>query len=310
MNFSGEWRNLFPAGVRRDIVIDTDAANETDDQFAVAWALMNPDSFRIRGIYAAPYRHMQVAGEGEGMFNSYWELRRLAALFPELDLPVLMGASRFLTEGGAAANPASLHLVELSRSYSRENPLRVIAIAALTNIAVALALDPTLAERIEVYWLGGQDYRRSAHEFNLDGDPKASEMVVNSTALPVCLFPCAGVAETLLLNIGTARERVLPCGAPGRFLYNRLRRMVGNERPESASSIWDLAPFFALSRPEWVEMACCERRELRSGEWGAPLGEAKWWMLRSIAVESAFEGFFTALAARAQKHPEVADPGF
>ncbi|MDE1950075.1 MAG: nucleoside hydrolase [Burkholderiales bacterium] len=37
------------------VVIDTDAANEIDDQFALAWALLSPAQLRIEGIYAAPF---------------------------------------------------------------------------------------------------------------------------------------------------------------------------------------------------------------------------------------------------------------
>ena len=37
------------------VVIDTDAANEIDDQFALAWALLSQDILKIEGLYAAPY---------------------------------------------------------------------------------------------------------------------------------------------------------------------------------------------------------------------------------------------------------------
>jgi purine nucleosidase len=37
------------------VVIDTDTANEIDDQFALAWALLSQDRLLIEGIYAVPY---------------------------------------------------------------------------------------------------------------------------------------------------------------------------------------------------------------------------------------------------------------
>ncbi len=36
-------------------VIDTDARNEIDDQFALAWALLSQDQLQIEAMYAAPY---------------------------------------------------------------------------------------------------------------------------------------------------------------------------------------------------------------------------------------------------------------
>ena len=43
-----------PSG-RRRCVIDTDARNEIDDQFALAWALLSQDALNIEAVYAAPY---------------------------------------------------------------------------------------------------------------------------------------------------------------------------------------------------------------------------------------------------------------
>ena len=37
------------------LVIDTDTANEIDDQFAIAWALLSPDRLRIEAVTAEPF---------------------------------------------------------------------------------------------------------------------------------------------------------------------------------------------------------------------------------------------------------------
>lgn len=39
------------------LIIDTDAHNEIDDQYAIAWALMSQDVFEIEGVLAEPYSH-------------------------------------------------------------------------------------------------------------------------------------------------------------------------------------------------------------------------------------------------------------
>ncbi len=56
-----------PTGPVR-LVIDTDAHNEIDDQFAIAWALLSQDRFNIEGMYAAPY---SFALYREPMLNAY-----------------------------------------------------------------------------------------------------------------------------------------------------------------------------------------------------------------------------------------------
>lgn len=46
---------LAPPSGKLRVVIDTDAKNEIDDQFALAWALCSQDQLEIEGVYAAPF---------------------------------------------------------------------------------------------------------------------------------------------------------------------------------------------------------------------------------------------------------------
>jgi purine nucleosidase len=46
---------LAPPRTRPRLVIDTDAANEIDDAFALAWALLSPERLDVAAVYAAPY---------------------------------------------------------------------------------------------------------------------------------------------------------------------------------------------------------------------------------------------------------------
>ena len=46
---------LSPPPGKIKLVIDSDAGNEVDDQFAIAWALCSPKRFDIEAVYAAPF---------------------------------------------------------------------------------------------------------------------------------------------------------------------------------------------------------------------------------------------------------------
>ena len=60
---------------RIDLVIDTDAATEIDDQFAIAYALLSRERFHIRGIYAAPFAmNEKTKDPNVGMQMSYDEI--------------------------------------------------------------------------------------------------------------------------------------------------------------------------------------------------------------------------------------------
>jgi len=56
-------RRLDHPGKPARVIIDTDAANEIDDQFAIAWALLRPERLHLEGVTAEPFsfRHQREA---------------------------------------------------------------------------------------------------------------------------------------------------------------------------------------------------------------------------------------------------------
>ncbi|MBQ4298633.1 MAG: nucleoside hydrolase, partial [Clostridia bacterium] len=50
-----------------DVVLDTDAYNEIDDQFALAYLLTFGERCRIRGITAAPFLNERASSPADGM---------------------------------------------------------------------------------------------------------------------------------------------------------------------------------------------------------------------------------------------------
>ena len=64
-----------PAGPVR-LLIDTDAANEIDDQFAIAWALLSADAFELEGTLIEPF---SFAHHREPLLAAYDELQRHGA---------------------------------------------------------------------------------------------------------------------------------------------------------------------------------------------------------------------------------------
>ena len=116
-----------------DLVIDTDAYNEIDDQFAIAYALRNPEKLHVQALYAAPFlNHRSVSAE-DGMVKSEAEIHRLLALMGE-DRPVFSGSRTYLPdEMTPVISPAAEDLARRAMAYSPEKPLYVAALGAITN---------------------------------------------------------------------------------------------------------------------------------------------------------------------------------
>ena len=77
------------------VVIDTDAHNEIDDQFALAWALLSQDVLKIEGVYAEPYAHLDAR---EPVSRAYERLKA-GADTDELSSYILTWAQHLLDQG-------------------------------------------------------------------------------------------------------------------------------------------------------------------------------------------------------------------
>ena len=55
-----------------DMVLDTDAYNEIDDQYAVAYAVHARKKLRVKAFYAAPFTNERSSGPTDGMELEHW----------------------------------------------------------------------------------------------------------------------------------------------------------------------------------------------------------------------------------------------
>ena len=144
-----------------DVVLDTDAFNEIDDQFAIAYMMHKGDKLNVKAICAAPFGHVGTPPE-LGLEQSYNEIIKLLEL---MDMPdkgdiVFKGANKFLKdEKTPYVTPASSEMARLAHFYSPDKPLYLVAIGAITNVASAILMDECVKENCVLVWLGGHSNR-------------------------------------------------------------------------------------------------------------------------------------------------------
>ena len=190
-----------PAG-RVDMVLDTDAYNEIDDQFAIAYMLANRDKLNVKAIYAAPFHNAKSSGPKDGMERSYDEIKKVLSLIGGTEhIEVYRGSESYLSgEAAPVVSPAAEHLVKLAEGYSPDKPLYVVAIGAITNIASAILIEPGIIANIVVVWLGGTALHwHDIREFNMWQDVAAARVIFGCGA-PFVLLPCAGVVSAFTVS--------------------------------------------------------------------------------------------------------------
>jgi len=242
---------LHPQAGKVRIVLDTDTYNEIDDQFAMAYALRSPEHLDVEAIHAAPFLNNRSTSPGDGMEKSYEEiLRVLDKLEVSREDFVFRGADRFLPDWDhPMKSPATEDLI--ARATASEEPLYVVAIGAITNVASALLMEPRLVERIVVVWLGGQPLHwPSATDFNLGQDVQAAQVVFDS-GVPLVHVPCWGVASHLLTTVPEMERHVAGSGAIGDYLATIFAAYCDDHFGWS-KVIWDIATIGYLINAAWV----------------------------------------------------------
>lgn len=197
-----------PAGVV-DLVLDTDAYNEIDDQFAISYALKATEKLNLKALYAAPFLNQKSISPADGMEKSYQEILKLLHLC-KASIPTYKGSEEYLPdEMTPVVSPAACDLVERANQYSNDHPLYVLAIGAITNVASALLMDPGIADRIVVVWLGGHalEWPDNA-EFNMRQDVAAARVVFDSGA-PLVILPCMGVVSGFTTTEGEMKHWII-----------------------------------------------------------------------------------------------------
>lgn len=186
-----------------DVVIDTDAYNEIDDQFAIAYLLKNSDRLNTVALYAAPFFNSRSISAEDGMVKSFFELKKIVELSSRSDLvdKIFKGSTKYLPdENTPVISAAANDLASRALNYTPENPLYVVAIGAITNVASAVLINPEIADRIKLVWLGGHAiWYKDTDEFNMIQDVAAARVVMSKINDFVQL-PCNGVVSQFTVS--------------------------------------------------------------------------------------------------------------
>ena len=183
-----------------DIILDTDTYNEIDDQYALAYAMLSKKKINLLSVNAAPFHNSRSSGPAEGMEKSYNEIFNIMKLTDaEMaeQVPVYRGSTRFMTSKTDIVESDACDNI-INTVMSRETPVVIVAIGAISNVASAIAKEPEIAKRSAVIWLGGHALERpDTKEFNLRQDIPGAQVLFDSH-IPFLQIPCDGVCSSFI----------------------------------------------------------------------------------------------------------------
>ncbi|MGK7394752.1 MAG: nucleoside hydrolase [Candidatus Cyclobacteriaceae bacterium M3_2C_046] len=159
------------------VVFDTDANNELDDQHALAYLLMNGETFDLKAVTVnATYNGGDIEGH-------YQEAERVMRLCQRENVPLLKGANdnfdqiKSQVDQEAFDGAEAVDFIIETAKVQEGQPLVVLAVGKLTNVALALEKDPSIASNIRLVWLGS-NYPKPG-EYNQDNDTVSMNYLLN-----------------------------------------------------------------------------------------------------------------------------------
>ena len=296
-------KRLSPPTGKIRLVLDTDTYNEIDDQFAVVHALLSRDKLNVESIHAAPFFNSRSKNPADGMEKSYQEI---LSLLTQLDVEpsglVCRGSTTYLDDMDTPEkSEATDNLIKQAMIPGAPNPLYVVAIGAITNVAAAILLEPAIIEKIVVVWLGGHaHYWPNTSEFNLRQDVNAAKLIFDC-GVPLVQIPCVGVADHLTTTVPEVERYIQGQGEIGNYLAKIFKNYNNKDHLGWSKVIWDLSATAYVVNPDWIPTHLVHSPVLTNQfTWSVDTSRHMIRIARSVSRDKVFGDFFTKLKLHTQ----------
>ncbi len=236
---------LPPVGEKIPVIIDTDAACEIDDLYAIALALVSQERFDIKGFVGA---HFGDAGGPDGIDKSVQAIHTIMEKAGmESRFPVKKGSPPFRYSQQYEESEGVDFIIEQAQRHSPENPLWVVLLGPSTDIVCAYMKEPSIQDRVIAFWHGRTQWPLKCWNFNAYNDLKAVRLLFKSP-LPLVLFD---TGTYLRCPMDESKEHIYPHGPLGKYLHNFRHKSQWYQSPRKG--FFDLGDIAALLDPSLTE---------------------------------------------------------
>ncbi len=221
------------------VLLSTDIGNEIDDQWAVAYMLVNP-AFDVQGIVSAHAPSLPDPSAHATYEVLVDEVERRLGMHSHP--PLLEGSSLALADTKTPRRNSGVEFIlKTSRRFTKDNRLVVLTIGAATDVASAILEDPSIVDRISVVGMGFKNLSEAGNEYNVENDPRAWQVILDSD-VPVTIGSGDVCQANLALGFEQAKKLIASHGPVGAWLWQEYQawyfRFVKPLRQDDFSKPW------------------------------------------------------------------------
>jgi purine nucleosidase len=294
------------------VVFDTDTNNELDDQHALAYLLFNQDIFKIEAIT------INTTSSGGNIEKQYAEAKRVLQLCAADTLPVLKGADQSFTEILTTIDSATFdgkdavdRIISEAKKPSDEK-LILLAVGKLSNIALAVAKDSTIVDKIRLVWLGSNYPEPGEH--NQNNDTVAMNYLLNKNIdfeMVTVRYGKSSGTDAVQITKQEVLEKMPGLGPKinksvtgrhggefncfGDYSINLFEHIDYHGDPP-ARALFDMAAVAIVKNPAWAEVRVHAAPHFVNGEWKErPQNQRQIKIWENFVRNSIIEDFFQSL---------------
>jgi len=218
---------------RARIIIDNDFCGDPDGLYQLVQHILSP-SVEIKAIIGSHLYSGGFYGVPGTAKQSCVEVNELLKVMKiSRKIPVLLGAESGLIDLKTPSISEGSKLIVDEAMKDDKTPLFVVCGAGLTTIASAYLLEPKIAERVHLVWIGGPEYatlamappQGRALEYNLGIDIQAAQVIFNSSDIPLWQVP-RNVYRQALFSYSEIYSRLNDKGSIGKYLIQKLDNLL------------------------------------------------------------------------------------
>lgn len=220
---------------RMRVIIDNDFGGDPDGLFQLVQHVLSP-SVEIRAIIGS---HLRPGDSMDSSSQTATHAKKkaeevLSIMNKAKSFPVFQGSNFGLdNENTPQPSDAASAIIKEAMRTDTKLPLYVVCGAGLTDLASAYLLEPKIAERLTLIWIGGPEYSELATpppgytslEYNLGIDIKAGQVIFNKSAIPIWQIP-RNAYRQVMMPYSALIMKVKTQGKIGEFLTSEIERLM------------------------------------------------------------------------------------
>lgn len=290
---------LIPQRLGARVIVDNDFAGDPDGLVALAHQLLSP---RTKVVLVTSSALSQHPPAGEPVRGSAALGRTIAQELIRLGGFGAVSVEAGSETPGVGPEQVSAAARAIVAEAMRDDPLPLFITCGgpLTNIAAALRLEPRIASRATLVWIGGGNYPAGGWEYNCLMDLDAARQVVERSAIPLWQVP-QGAYRQMQYPISAMRTRLRAVSPLGKWIYDRFTNPpsfidVGGTWPLGDSPLVLLT---AISTESSTARDIPARRILLDGRYGEEVPGRTLQVYETLDARLVFEDFFALMEIHA-----------